>query len=630
MPVTRRALVLLSALLVGCAGGGAGVQEVGCDSDADCDGGMRCFDQRVCIQTSLHDWDVVMRVAPGPTSGFIEEHFDVQVGGPMPQAMSWQLTSPARVRGTVRLAAKGAGLSELIPGTLIASAPGKLAATRLRYTASSLLTPQDGGDGAPGNDPPGESADPKWGFELRVQPGQTYDVAFWPQSKQLPPHYDRRTIGGDVDDLAIVLPTAPDVIAVTGRLIARPQPLACDPVEGPAEATTCVQDCKPLGLLRVSLLDEAGRQRSTSAQTDPDGRFSVKADASAGPLRLRFEPLPDSPKSSEQIDAQKLAASLPSGTFTRPIDTQQLRKAGLLSHDLGELNIGPLPGHHLLIRDVLGDDGLPLAGAQVVVERSMQSPSRCAPAAGGGFEEVPAITGFTLRRSAISDSAGRVKMRVLAGTGDIAVHPPPRISPSAVVQRNIPLAPTADEIRCPSRRKVKGRVEYRDKPIVGATVVIQPLPAVEGDIAGDPALAPVFVTSGDDGRYALFLDPGRYAMIIEPPPGSGLARTLSSVLEVKAPTKADASTVEHDLAAWPPTVLHGRLLGDNGAPQTGVLVEVLGKKMQLLEELNDGKPLALPLVHQTMLLLQTHQLGSAVTDSDGRFEILVAPGNLAP
>lgn len=646
----RRAGPLLLTLAIGltsaCTGTGADVRGGGCTTDTDCDGNMKCFDGRVCIQTSLHDWNVIMRISPGPNSGLVEEHFETTIGGEQPQPRTWQLTRPAQVRGTVRLAPTGAKLSELIPGTLIATAPGKLAATQLRYTASSSLNllsarddagadrggadPENGG-GAPVG---GRSQPEKWAFELHVQPGQTYAVAFWPQSKALPPHYETRTIGGDVGGLAIVLPTAPDVIEVTGQLVSRAVNAPCDAVTGPQEATGCDAGCSPLPLLDVALLDAKGRTRSTIATTAADGTFSIKADLSAEHLWLHFGPAIGAIDQAKALTTdQQRALSLPSGTFTAAINTVALRKAAVATLALGEQNIGPLPAHQILNREVLGDDGLELAGAHVEVRQPLPAPSRCDVKEGGGYGQIPAIKNFELRRSQISDSDGKVTLRTLLSPGTIAVKPPAHDSAARWTQTVELLSPTAEKIRCGTRRKVKGRVEYLGKLVHGATIHIQPLPATDnealnsGPIAAD--LAPIFATSNDEGRYAAWLDPGRYVMIVEPPTDSGLARTLSAIIDITPTSKADSAVLERDLAVWPPTVLHGQLLGVSGKPQPGVLIDVLGKDVQLLKSVfaADSPPIASAL--RAMIWLQTHRLGSAVTDQDGRFEVLVAPGNLS-
>ncbi|GEM_PF-2941871 len=593
-----------------------------CQVDSDCAGSQRCFQRRFCIHSSLHEHPVVMRVSPGPSSGLVEEHFAAQVGGEMPAATNWQLTTPARVRGTVKLGTKGRGLSEFIPGTLIATAPGLVDGTWLRYTTASVLNPSK---------PAGETTDfTQYVFDLRVQPGHTYNVAFWPESADLAPRYERVMIGGDIDALAIKLPVAPDVIRVAGRIVSRPKSAACDAVSGPASATPCGADCTAIPTLRVALVDDDGRQRSSAAVTDADGRFEVAVEAAAGKVHLDFSPTINKLDPDQANDeSDKLAASLPSGTWTQPIDIAALHKEAVIKHDLGELDLGPLPANHLLVREIRGDHGLTLAGVRVRVIRPLTSPKRCVKSGdngGSGWQAVDSISDFRSVRSAVSDGTGGIKVQVFSGTGIIAVAPPANTS-SGAWSKQVELAATADPIRCPSRRKVHGVVQYLNKPVANAKVTIQPLPAAAGVVLGDTSLAPIFVTADDQGRFAAWLDPGRYAMIVRPPSQIGLARTLADVIEVKAPSKADTAPHDIELNALSPTVLHGRILGTKGKPQAGVLIDVLAKSS--LRVSDKELQAAARRIDAVQVMMQTHLLGSAVTDADGRFEILVAPGNLA-
>ena len=648
MPVTRRlptllfALALLALVPVGCGVGGAEVENVGCRQDSDCPGvnSMQCFDQRICVVRDLITWDVVMRVAPGPGSGLVEEHFVTTLDGMKPAASTWQLTTPARVRGRVKMAKPAASLNELIPGTLIATTPGALPGTKLRYTATSLLHPSSesgGSNAAPGKPAEGAGKTTEHSFNLVVAPGHAYDIAFWPQSTGLPPFYTQLTIGGDIDDLTVALPVAPDVITVSGRIVSRPTPAeVCAPAKGPVVPPACTPTtCTPIPQLQVALHDSAGRQRSTRVATDDKGAFTVTASADTDALWLAFDaPDPAGAANDRPNTADKQAAALPSGRFTARLDIAALRKSGKATVDLGDLDLGPLPTNYLLVREVLGDHGLSLPGARVHIHQDLPAPQRCAKdASSGGWKSAPAIDRLELRRSALTDSQGRVELRVLQATGAIRVQPP--VTSSSAVWSHGPgqLSATADAIRCPARRKITGVTsDNRQRPIHGATVIVQPLPAPT-----DPerSLTPVFATSDAGARFELWLDPGRYAVIVEPPTDSGLARAVADVIEVKAPSNADSKAMDIALTVVPPTVLFGHVLGAGGSPLSGVLIDVLAPGIKQLVEASDGEPgkpggeAAAISARARLVRQQTHLLGSVVTDSDGRFEILVAPGQLA-
>lgn len=630
-----RVVVAFCALgLAGCSVGGAEVQGVGCVSDDDCGSGMQCFEQRVCVLHHLQSWDVVLRVAPAPGSALVEEHFFAAINGMTPSATTWQLTRPAQVRGRVKMMVTT--LAELVPGTLLATTPGLVPGTRLRYSAISLLHARTNTGASDPNAATGDKQkrvpeQPDASFELAVAPGHSYDVAFWPQNGALAPHYEQLTIGGDIDDLLIELPIAPDALTVTGRMVARPTAAGCDADKGPQPLPTCGVDCKPIAALRVALHDERGRVRSTRVVTDADGRFSLSVPADAGALWLNFEPTdpPTSPEDTQELTAaQKVAETLPSGRFSVPIDVAAARKSGKIALELGDLDLGKLPDHYLMVRDVVGDHGLPLIGARVHVLQQLDPPKRCVKQGNaGGWTAVAAIEQFEVRRSALTDGQGPLQMRLLQAPATLLVEPPSSSSSASWLSEAALLPPTADPIRCPARRRVRGTTDdYRGRPIHAATVQIQPLPAASDH--PQRSLTPVFAASDDAGNFAAWLDPGRYAVTIEPPADSGLARALVQIIDVKAPNNADTKSMELKLQIAPPTVLYGTLLGTGGEPRSGVLIDVLAPGLHLLSDDKRITPIAAASARDVMVMLQTHLLGSAVTDSAGRFEVLVAPGQL--
>lgn len=639
-------LVLLAGagVFASCQGGGAEVNETGaCSSDDDCVGAT-CYDGRFCVQTPAHESEVVLSIQPSADSGLVLEQFVTTVGGPEhDQVRKWDLTPAAVVHGTI---SRGA-LAGSVPGAVLASSPGILAGTVMNYEANSY-TSKKFKVSAPKED--AEAGDKSYGFQLRVQPGRAYDVLFWPQIDAIPPYYTNRFAGGGNDLWLVELPDEDHLVAVSGRIVAGPW---TDPnCDEPPKAASCGADCAGVAELQVRLVDAQGRLRSTRTRTDKDGYFVVHVDPSAAEVWLKFR-------------AHDADRSLPHGTWAQAIDLASVQLKALTKHDLGLMHLGDLPAASAMVEmrpRVVDADGSPVVGARLTVNRAMSIPQRCGQN-DGQSKLSPTLSELFYSRTGLTDGAGHVKIarenKTLAGETEVAYEETFKMPPGVAVATVLPpaLAATASwrgevtvtstqtkvvKIPCPRRPIVRGAVtDFRGRPIVAATVLFKPLlaskplcPAAQSSAFPRPE-APIVAQADDSGVYLAHLDPGRYAVLVNPPQGSGLARALLKVFDLCPvdPTvnRATTAATNLDLTVPPPTLLQGRIHSPSRQPVVGAVVDVLASQLTKLLPPADGRKAATPerQMNQAQMVLDTQVIGTALTDGQGRYEVLIAAGQLA-
>ncbi len=575
-------VVALVAALAGC--GEDFAKQGACEADQDCQPGLICHDGRVCVASSPTSHAVVLRLAPPPGQGMVLEHFDASIGGNLSsEGSTWQLTTPAAVRGTVVRALDTFHSS--ISGTLIATAPGKITGTTIRYDTTSHSTPRafKGSDGL-------------HGFELLLQIGPTYALTFWPHSDQIPPYYTELKVGGDTDHWALKLPADKDLLTIRGRLISRPTAQdACDD----GKPTPCAK-CDPLVGVRVMLVDDKSRVRSSRTVTDATGAFELSADAAGGPVQLRFEPADG-------------GATLPYGVHRAAIDLPGLRKKAVQKLDLGDLDIGPHAApasRQLLVVDAAGQ---PVAGATVEVTAQLVSPPSCETTKGRAAQ--PRFSTLQLKLSQPTNAKGEVTFMLPAGAARVSVAPSVTHHVGRWQKDNVTLGDTPITISCPDRAVQRGRLEdFKKQAVVGAQIQFLPL--------GDLTRTPVSTVSDAEGRFSAPLDVGRWAVTVEPPTDRGLGRDSRHTLEIEV----GQEPLPLDMTLPPPAVMVGRVLDHNGMALAGVLVDVMANKLQSLSGRGHG---AKPGENQALLLMGTHLLATTITGADGRFEVLIETSQLS-
>lgn len=535
-----------------------------CAVDGDCVGGLVCHDKRICVSGSVVETPVVLKLTPPPDSGLLSEQFAVTLTGNHGQATKLVLTPPAVVRGTV--SQKGNTLARSIPGTLLANAPGLVDGADLRFDATSLATQKSDNGSALA-----------YGYELRVQAGKTYDIAFWPQSEEIPPHYTNATWGGSLDVWDIELPATSEYLHITGRLTA----------EG-----------KGIANLRVALQDGAGRLCSTRATTDQTGTFALDVDPSAPTAVLAFEP----------ADGKEV---LPRGRLQPAI---KLNHAGLV--EMGDIDLGHLDEPVNVTVHLQTEGGVAEPMALVRIQHSLLDPKA----------DPARFSTLYVEVHGYANAQGDFSARLPAGAAQIVVQPGPK-SVSARTTWQGDLQGGTKALTCARRASVTGTVrDYAGRPVAATQVVLRriddpnkglTLIGADKSLGGDPTE----IIADKAGEFAALADPGTYAVWALPPAGAGLARVLTRVAQVDA-----ASNPSWQLTLPPPALLLGSVLRPDGKPVPGVVLDILAAHLAVAQ----GASGVVQAVSLPQALADGHLLGSAVSDAKGRFEALVVPTQVAP
>lgn len=565
------ALVAGLALLTGLPSCGVievAQQDAGgpCVENGGCRAGLKCYQQRICVAADVPATPVVVRLTPPADSGLLVEQFDLVLDGEsQAQPVKLVLTDPAVVRGTVTQ--QGNPLAESIPGTLIATAPAAVDGRDLSYTATSFAVKKRF-----------SGADQPLGYELRVQPGFTYSLAFWPESKDFPPFYpDSITVNGTLTNWAIELPGQAQLLHVSGQIVLADHALAG---------------------LRITLEDTQGRVRSTQAVTDDKGAFTLLVDPATTGGVLHLEPATAN-------------TPLPRGRLPIPAN---LAKAALKNAtiDLGTMDLGksapPLP----VQVDVRGVNGGQLAGALVTVAHVLAGPK-------------PGAAGLEVSVTGHADGNGQFATEMPPGPLTVTVVPQPK-SASAVQQWTGDFQGQPIVVKCPGRVVLKGEVrDFTEKLIDDAEVTLRRIGASgtsDASVAANDQ--PIAATTDGKGSFKALLDPGSYVVWVEPSKKSGLPRVLAARVDVSA--DAGPAPAPLQLRLPPPMVFAGSVLSAAGKTIPGALVDVLTVKP--VEPLTGGKPGDGKGGFAPGAALDSHLLATTVSGAQGAFEVLLAWGQV--
>ena len=543
-----------------------------CAVDADCVAGLKCYESRFCVAASVADTPVVIRVSPPSDSGFVVEQFKVTLtGASQNEPRKFVLTEPAVVRGTVTQ--KGNLLSASIPGTLLVTAPGDVEGRELTFQTTSFSALK--------RFPGSETAQ---GYELRVQKGHDYALAFWPQSDEIPPHYSTLTAGDSIDQWNLVLPAESELKTLTGRIVAG--------------------ENKPVVGLTVWLRDGDGQAWSTRGKTDAKGQYAFKVDPTAPPARLVFAP-------DASVQPADAGVILPSGEVAAPLEVTTV------TGELPVIHLAELPTVTTTVLHIRGPDGQPVAGAAVRLTMKLAD-----------LPDDVTLARLSADWDAVTDATGTVRLLVPPLIGDLTVMPPPKSTAARLQQLATSLKPGDVTIDLVARIRVTGTVtDFASRSVADAEVTLREVES-DGeapDTDGDEA---TFTVKPDAaGNFAVWADPGKYAVWVEPPPGTSLARVMARIDDVTADTAANP----WHLVLPPPMVLAGEVRGQSGVALTGVQVDVLAVKVQTPNGTGSrrGGDTQLGRKPSGTVVLDSHLLGSALSTSDGHFEVLLAPGQVA-
>lgn len=558
-------------LLVGCADAmdataaaePAGGADASCTASS-CGPGLLCHSGKWCVAASAAPEQVVVHIKPPAESGQLTEHFALLVGPGEPES-HLQLTEPAVVRGSVlRQGELGVG-KQWLAGTLVATAKSEVEGVTLQYSAkASAEAKLYAGSPSP------------QGFELRVQPGYTYQLSFWPEAAdKIPPYYTEQIVGASRDDVRLELPPAQELVSVEGRL---------------------VSGGKPLVGLRVQLDDAANRQVSTRAVTDADGRFALVAGPQTDVAFLRFGPTND-------------VSGLPKGKLTSGCDLVKAKKSGHLL--LGDVELGhvgqPVPMAVL----VVGADGKPEAGATVRVQQQLP---------GAGL--LPTLEGYT-EVHGLTDAKGEFRAAMPPGPVLVQVRPA-LTSLSGDWQQPTELGADEQEtlqVQCPKRHVLSGAlVDASGKVVANTELMLRRESSQTASLLSQSAVGeqPVLARTDNAGRFAVPVDDGVWRVWVQPVDSSGaVARALAARVEMLG-ADSDLGTVT--LPA--PMVVAGQIVDASGKALVGAVVDVLSVAATApVVETGGAKQgqAAAP------ALLDSYLLGSATTGPQGAFSVLITP-----
>ena len=574
----KRTIGILWLLLVACAALVSGCEAAAdkaagqCAVDSDCVAGLKCFQARFCVAAQVAETPVVVRVTPPVGSGYVVEQFKVTLtGADQGEVRKLVLTEPAVIRGTVTQKDAEFGGAASIPGTLLATSPGDVEGRDLSFQATSFENLQLFAG----------ATDPQ-GYELRVQKGHTYALTFWPQSDEIPPHYSTLTAGDSIERWDLVLPAQAELRLVTGRIL--------------------TGDNQPVVGMGAWLRDDDGRLWSTRGVTDATGRYTFKVDASAPRAHLAFGPSPS---------ATGPAARMPWGMVQAPLDVT------LLTGDLPPVQLGAMPTETTSVVHVVGADGKPVSGATVELRVSLQDPP----------DDVT-LTNLAVSVSGVTDAAGNAQLTVANAPGELRVLPPPKSQSARLTLKDALLQPGQTNVTLKSRVRVTGRVQdFASRTVDGAQVTVRELDSEDdADWGGEEDSFTVLPDA--TGAFAIWLDPGAYAVWVDPPPGAALARVLWSPKILVTP---DSASTAWSLTLPPPIVLNGEVLTAAGQALMGVQIDVLAEKVRQNDAATGGaggKDGAKQ--RRGTVMLDTHLLGTALSNASGGFEVLLAPGQVAP
>ncbi len=573
-------LAILAAVLALGACGEISTPAGQCQSDNDCGlQGVICFDHRVCIANVAQDMPVSLRVAPPSASGRLTEHFALTVQATAQASqISLMLADPAVVYGEVR---RTGDESISVPGTLVATAPTDATATSLQFQTSVYNTAQHFND-------PHVSRD----YELRLQTGNVYDLAFYPQeSTVFPPYYSTITVGGSIDDWKIMLPKAADLVQVTGRMTAGGE---------------------PLGAVRVYLQDASGRLTSTYDTTTGTARKVGSDTLAPGSFRLLVDPL--ALPSVLRVEAASGSAWPLHGNLGDYLNIAQagLKKGPL---DLGTLDLGGLGEPQTMEVHVIDAKGNSEMGAHVKLH------------------QVLAVTGLDdakvyLEASSVTDSAGVAKVSLPGGLTTVIVQPTAESSAGrwfgsvALKQGMAPLV-------CPKRVVLSGQVvDYVGNDVDKALVLLRKVganPAESGTPGSNPSADPTFqATTDSDGRFGLPIDPGSWWLWVIPKANTKLPRLLAARVEIDG-TSGPAPLLINVPA---PLLVRGKVVTPSGAGVANAGVDVLGLFDLTPGSRNGQRGASSGDVDDPptkTVIAQSHLLATTSTNPSGAFEVLIAP-----
>lgn len=208
---------------------------------------------------------------------------------------------------------------------------------------------------------------------------------------------------------------------------------------------------------------------------------------------------------------------------------------------------------------------------------------------------------LSYRTTVRTDTEGRLATVLPPGTYDAIVEPedPARALGKARQSVTIGRASADLELRVRPKGQVSGRVRLSDgRPLANAHIEWNPSATKRPSLGLTPR--PARTTTDDSGAFSLPLDEGEYALVVAPEPLTGFPRLVS----LGRPVGPNDATLE-DVVVFAPTRLAWTIKDPSGrAPIVRAVVRAFGYVASEASYV---------------------EVGSALTDTTGRFEMLVGP-----
>ena len=503
-----------------------------CDSSADCMSDLVCDEEiHLCVFPSPVKVNAWLRLVPPESSiSAVEEQYpEMSLHSQKPVTLTLNL--PVKVVGRVIL--KGDDLKGSEVADIVAVADGEIPDLQIEaYSLASQVVSDEMGMA-------------KAGFEFLVSQDKLYDVHVYladvAGGAQIPPYHVRRKFAPDqsladpyVVEWNVEVPPVEQYREITGRIVG------------------ATGGKKPWSGVTVYASSQQTGNQSTVAETDSDGRFSI-----------RVQP-PASDPGSDLYDL-RIAASA----------ANEMVPAAVLTQVLIQDDSSAVPSE-----EDAEEDGVPQAAevedlGNLEIEGFGSAESVAVEVAGGNGAFEPASLAGTVVRITGKVGPGLLQLeRVLDAAGAAAFSVPPAnyvvsVLPPAVAvsgeaqqygifQQAIQVYPR-DEVflvkaGLSAMPELHGDIVAPDGgPVVDAH--IQATYTGKGEYPEVPLPTREYSTDSDEsGRYVLRLDPGQYTLVVDAPLVAGLPRLVQREVYV-------GKSQQRSFEIPPPSAVSGTIVG---------------------------------------------------------------------
>ena|GEM_PF-3881179 len=599
-PSTYAAGALLSLLLL-AAGCSPALEGGRCLADSDCGSGTYCnIPQQTCVYPATSVSALEVRPPSNNTRGQIDQEFNAPKADDLGY-FALQLAQPVSAQGSI-FASDAPDVP--IPAQIVALRSSEITGREEQKVEVSTLDPRykaasEGDDAAKGEYVLWLTKDYRYTFH--VSPRAPFDQTY-PTAVHVYDMTDHRQLDFELDgaDRTVEIGGYVSEFSGTGASIA-PLPFSA----------------------QIRAIGETDGAQSTVGRicggSSDDPSYCCEAASCLGSYRFRIPQRSDLQSYTikiESIPTSSASFVVDSASNIPLIPTVECRGVllGLVdmnkkpaSQTLTDIRLPPFPYAQQYSLSLRGasqdtkDNKSNLAGIQVQFYTQLP------------MDDLAGLGNCTAfyRRTAISDSEGRVQLPLLPGTAvanmtyQIVVSPPPS-SPWAarsITSYDVGPAGTLPAIELSRRHLVTGRVvDPEGRPVASAAIETKGIATANGDTQGQlPAKSSA--TSDGDGLFSLYVDSGIYNIQVRAPAESGLA----------SHTFYQRQIVD-DVDGWGISLSTGRLLLGRATTFDGQPADGFG--IRVFE-------LALPSAQSSEISLNPMVVAQSTTDSNGDFRAVV-------